>query len=284
MATPTRAQLEAEVWWGREVSTPELYWLEAELCARSRRKVTHAGGKGDIRHLNGGHRSLEWILKSRWCTNRTYTVQSGLSGEMLRWIGAFDWIPGEWGTAANRRAVADATKRLIAAMKRGELPGLLQVLGTVDGKTTGGYDNRTGDTLHPDSSHLDHIHLTFDRRKMRDLAMMVKIADLISGDEMHPDDADALIWRVEGLTAGREAVAGGKKKGEPIVANIRARELAERVAALEIGGIDLDALAVKITARLEPGVELTKEDVRTALRAELGATRFTPSEPDATTF
>lgn len=284
MATPTRAQLEAEVWWGREVSTPELYWLEAELCARQHKKITHAGGKGDIRHLSGGHRSVEWLLKSRWCTNRTYTVQSGLTAEQQRWIGAFDWIPGEWGTAANRKMVIAATAGIIAAMKLGELPGLVQVLGTLDGKTTAGYDNRSGDALHPDSSHLDHVHLTFDRRKMRDLAMMARLADLMMGDGMHPDDADALIWRVEGLCAGRETVAGGKRKGEPIVHNVRLRELGERMDRIETVGIDLDELAVKIVSRLNPGVELTRADVQAAVRAELGLTRLTPAEPDTTTF
>lgn len=277
MAGPTRTQLEAEVWWGREVSTPELYFLEAELCTRAGKPITRAGGKGDIRHLSGGHRSQEWLLNSIWCTNHTYTVQPGMTGEMLRWIGAYDWIPGEWGSAANRKAVAAATARIIAEMKLGLLPGLRQVLGTLDGVTPVGYDNVSGNTLHPDSSHLDHVHLTFDRKQMRNRAMMARLADLMIGSAMDPKDEDALKWRIEGLVNGREAVFEGIKKGEVIVPNVRMRELGERLALLESGGIDIDELAVKIADRIDPSTGITIDDVKTAVREQLGATRFTPA-------
>ena len=34
---PSYAQLEAEIWWGREIVTAELAWLGSELCRRTGR-------------------------------------------------------------------------------------------------------------------------------------------------------------------------------------------------------------------------------------------------------
>ncbi|MEO3742485.1 hypothetical protein [Plantactinospora sp. B5E13] len=66
---PTYAQLQAETWWGRELTTPELAWLGAELCRRTGRPRGAFGTKGDNNHLRGAHRSQEWILKSRYATS-----------------------------------------------------------------------------------------------------------------------------------------------------------------------------------------------------------------------
>ena len=114
---PTYAQLESERWWGREIVTAELDWLGDVLCSRLRRPRAAAGSKGDNEHLNGAHRSQEWILNSRWATSRTYTVQSGLNATQLRHISGFDMVPGEWGSAQNRRLMIEQTGRLLAAMR-----------------------------------------------------------------------------------------------------------------------------------------------------------------------
>lgn len=191
----TYAQLQTESWWNREVITPELDWLGDELCRRTGRPRAAAGSKGDNRHLNGSHRSQEWIKKSRWCTSRTYTVQSGLTAEQARHIAGFDFVPGEWGSSTNRKRMAQQTGRLIAAMKAGKLDGVLAVYGTTDGRTVTGWDNVRNRTVSSDSSHLDHWHLTIDRRRLRDRNLMERVVATVLALEDQPekqeDDVDA---------------------------------------------------------------------------------------------
>ena len=173
----------------REIVTDELRWCAGELCRRTGAPATNAGTKGNNCHLNGGHRSQEWIQHSRYCTNHSYTVQSGLSAEQLRHVAALDFVPLQWGTAANRARVAEQTQRLYQAAKTGQLDGITQVQGTLDGVTPFGYNVISGTTFQPDSSHLEHWHLTGDRRHMRDTALMRKIVDTalgtLGGDDMY---------------------------------------------------------------------------------------------------
>lgn len=180
----TLAQLQAESYWSREVVTPELDWLGDELCRRTGLPRTAAGAKGNTVHLRGGHRSQEWLLHSRWCTDRRYTVQSGLSADQLLHVGATDFVPGEWGTAANRALMREQTGRLITAARAGRLDGVREVLGTLDGKTVTGLDVTTGKRITADDSHLDHWHLTFDRRRCHDQALMRRIVSTALGDPM----------------------------------------------------------------------------------------------------
>jgi hypothetical protein len=177
------AELEAEPWWDREIVTSQLDWLGDELCWRTGQPRSSYGSKGNNSHLNGGHRSQEWIKNSEYCTNRTYTVQSGLSSEQLRHIAAADFVPGAWGTSNNRALMAEQTSRLFAAGRAGKLKGVTQIQGTLDGKVTAGINLPSGSTYRPDSSHLDHWHLTFDRRYMRDTALMQRILDVVLGGE-----------------------------------------------------------------------------------------------------
>lgn len=179
----TLAQLTAEPWWTREIVTLELDWLGDELVRRTGQPAVAFGAKGNVSHLRGGHRSQEWIINSDYCTSRTYTVQSGLTAEQLRHIAACDWTPGDWGTAANRALMVTITKRVLAALRAGQLVGVTEVIGTLDGKTVHA-ERANGTTFSADSSHLDHLHLTFDRRQLRNRALMERLADLITGDDM----------------------------------------------------------------------------------------------------
>jgi hypothetical protein len=185
---PTIVQLRAEPWWDREVITPELHWLGDELCRRTGAAASSIGTKGDVSHLNGGHRSQEWIVNSDWCTNKRYTVQSGLSAEQLRHVAALDRTPGAWGTSANRARMVLETGRLVAAGKAGKLPGVTQIQGTLDGKTTFGINLPSLITTVPSDSHLDHWHLTFDRRHLRDAALMQRIVDVVLAGPGGGDD------------------------------------------------------------------------------------------------
>jgi len=192
---PTLLQLQAEPWWDREIITPELDWLGDELCRRTGAPPWSIGTKGDENHLNGGHRSQEWIVQSDWCTNIHYTVQTGLSGEQPRHIAALDRTPLAWGTPANRAQMVVETQRLLDAARAGRLPGITQIQGTLDGKTTYGQNFPSLITTVPSDSHLDHWHLTFDRRYLRDAALMLRIADVVTGTRK---EIEMLMARVAG--------------------------------------------------------------------------------------
>lgn len=194
---PTYAQLQAEPWWGRETTTAEMDWLGDELCRRTGRPRAAAGVKGDNRHLRGSHRSQEWILNSRYCTNRTYTVQPGLTAVQQRHIAGFDFVPGEWGSAANRRLMAAQTGRLLAAMKAGRLDEVRELYGTVDGRTVTGWNNVENRPATSDDSHLEHWHLGIDRRHCANRSLMERILAIALGedDDMTPEQlASADIW------------------------------------------------------------------------------------------
>jgi hypothetical protein len=269
MTAPTEAQLRAEPYWDREINTPELLDMERRLCVGRGRKVTAAGGKGNLRHLAGGHRSQEWILRSQWCTNHTYTVQSGLSPEQARHIAAYDDIPGEWGTPANRAAVEAATERLIAEAKAGGLVGVIEILGVENGKLVRWLvvERRYGSA--PDSSHRDHVHLTFDRRSMRKAALFVRCSELLLGDEMEKTTIlsnertvnDTLVTTMARIPTDLANVSPALKRIEEALA--------------KVGAIDLDALATKIVDRLgDVSGGATSDEVRAAIRAELDGTEI----------
>jgi hypothetical protein len=261
---PTSAQLQAESWWGREVVTPELQWLGDQVCARTGRPRGAAGVKGDQYHLYGAHRSQEWIVNSRWCQNRSYTVQSGLTAEQKRHLAAFDFVPGTWGTAANRRLMREITTRLVAAGKAGRLDGVTEVIGTLDGQRVTGTRVPSGTTFGSDLSHLDHLHLTFDRRHLRNQKLMERILAIVLGEEeddvtLTDNQAYALhstYWRTAAIIANLSTVRVPKygDRAEVVETNQLAaltNTLLKAVAAVEAR----DKMAAASTAAL---LELVK--------------------------
>lgn len=194
----TYAQLEAEPWWGREIVTAELDWLGDELCRRTGRPRVAAGSKGDNLHLRGAHRSQEWILHSRWCTNRTYTVQAGLTKEQLRHIAGFDFTPG---SAAEMVAQC---QRLMVALKAGQIEEIREFYGNVDGdKVVDGWDNLTNRAATSDSSHLWHWHLSIDRTKLRDQKLMERITAIALGDPSSDHQEEDVLGLKRGDTGPR---------------------------------------------------------------------------------
>lgn len=190
----TRAQLEAEPEWGREIVTPELRWLGDQLCARTGRPRSAAGDRGNIGHLYGAHRSQEWIKSSVWCQNRSYTVQPSLSATQARHIAGFDFTPAAWGSDANRRAVTLLTRRLVDAGLSRRLAGIHEVIGTLNGRNPVGVDVPEGQTWPADASHLDHVHLTFDRRRLADRAVMERVLAVALGEDEDMELGDRVPW------------------------------------------------------------------------------------------
>lgn len=207
---PTLAQLEAESWWGREVITAELDWLGDEICRRTGRPRYAAGTKGDEYHLRGAHRSQEWIVNSAYCTNRTYTVQSGLTAEQLRHIAGFDFTPG------SGEAMLAQCQRIYAAVRSGTLEEVREFYGNVDGdQIVDGWNNIEDRIATSDSSHLWHWHLTIDRRRLTDRSVMQRILVTALGEdnEMLADERAWLheVWNLlrNGLRDATSQTASG---------------------------------------------------------------------------
>lgn len=233
---PTLAQLQAEPWWGREIVTPELDWLGHTICARTSRPRVAAGTKGDQYHLRGAHRSQEWILNSRYCTSRTYTVQSGLTGEQARHIAGFDFTPG------SATAMIAQSRRLYAAMRSGALEPVREFYGNVDGdRVVDGWNNVANRAATSDSSHLWHWHLTIDRRRLRDRALMERILAIALGedDDMAAED----VWTVP-------IVSPGLDLNEPAGEWLKQARLAARAASGDTAAMRpvLTQMAAEVTA------------------------------------
>lgn len=166
-----------ESWYRREIVTPELKWLGDELCQRTGRPADAAGDKGNEAHNSGSHRSQEWLKNSRFCDNRTYTVQSGLTADQARHIAGFDFTPG---SAAQ---MVEQCQRLYSALKAGQLEEVREFYGNVDGdEVVDGWNNLENRNASSDSSHLWHWHLSFDRRRMTDQALMERVVAIVMGD------------------------------------------------------------------------------------------------------
>lgn len=264
---PTLAQLQSEPYWSREIVTAELDWLGDELCRRTGRPRDAAGTKGDTHHLNGAHRSQEWILNSRWCTSRTYTVQSGLTATQLRHIAGFDFTPG---TVAQMIAQC---KRLMSAMKAGILEEVRELYGNVDGdKVVDGWDNLHNRAATSDSSHLWHWHLSIDRKHLTNKALMERIVAIALGEDIDVDTkeqiANSLQFGWATLTGQPAAVYPNEAPGSARVnvGNPLWGQLETTGAAVSEVAAKVDAGVAQILAR--PQVEAAPVDPA-ALKAVL---------------
>jgi len=257
----TYAQLESERWWGREVVTAELDWLGDTLCARLRRPRAAAGSKGDNAHLNGAHRSQEWILNSRFSTSRSYTVQSGLNATQVRHISGFDMVPGEWGSAQNRRLMIEQTGRLLAAMRAGRLDEVRELFGTVNGSTVTGWNNVTNSFASSDSSHLDHWHLSLDRRHCTNRPLMERIVAIALGEDEDMPTVDEIWGRQyrEYIDEDRDGVREPRTMADILLATHRAAVTAanpDRIVAGVLAGL----------SEMPNGVTVTDEQLERVVR------------------
>jgi hypothetical protein len=267
-----------DYWYRREIVTPELDECCDRIAAGLRIPRSNVGTKGDENHRRGHHRSQEWILNSPFCTNRTYTVQSGLTAEQARHIAAIDIVPGAWGTTDNRRKCAEITARVIAAMKLGQLDEVFEVYGAAsDLRTVTGYNNREDRAASSDSSHLDHPHLGIDRRKLRDRAFLRRLASIVIGDDMLLTDKLTLpadLMKAAGQTQTTATVEGAlaytlarSLLHDQALARIEAA-LAE-LKARPSADVDEAALAAELAPLLDSGA--SAEEIAAAVAARFAA-------------
>jgi hypothetical protein len=189
----TDRQLRAEPWWQREIVTPELDWFGSQLCAGLGVSRNHFGAKGDYAHLNGGHRSQEWVLNSRYCTSRTYAIEGGLTADQSRHIAAFDITPG---TRAQMLRISQNLDRVVRA---GRLEELVEWYGNTDGDSrVDGWNNIRDVVARSDASHLWHLHGRFGRRYLRDRSVMQRTLNALLHGTLPTPAADPVAARPNG--------------------------------------------------------------------------------------
>lgn len=191
---PTYLALENEgPWWNAEKMSPTMATLAVKLRTFFQVSASAIGAKGDNApgHMRGSHRSRNWILNSSYCTNRTYTV-SETPGN--RTGGDGDWLAGMDITVPSAQLIP-MCQRLDAAVRSGRLEKITEWYGNDDGDSqVDGYNNIRNVVATSDSSHLWHLHITFDRgRAGEDHSDLYEI---LTGEDMTPEQAQQLkdIW------------------------------------------------------------------------------------------
>ncbi len=281
---PTAAQLHAESFWQREKITPELAECCDAIAAGLGIPRGDVGTKGDENHFKGHHRSQEWLLNSRFCTNRTYTVQHGLTAEQARHVAAIDIVPGEWGTTGNRRRTAVITARLVTAMEAGELDEVLEVYGAAaDLETVTGWNNRENRRATANDSHLDHVHLGIDRRKLRDRAFLQRLASIVMGDGMSAKAESEVhaLWQgtyFGGNSCGRKVPFQGASSNALVAKADYTVQLLETILSAVKGEADTAAILARIDQRAS---ELRAGLVADILAALPPDRRASPAELEA---
>lgn len=173
-SVPTYAQLQAEPWYNQELVTPEYANLHTRLRAALGLPAVNVGSKGDNQHLNGGHRSQAWIENSRYCTNRTYATEPGLTAEEKRWLSASDI------TAKSRAHMLTISRNIDRATRSGQLEEVVEWFGNTDDDTrVDGWNNILNTVATSDSSHLWHLHMRLKRKVLRDAAVMDRVFNAI---------------------------------------------------------------------------------------------------------
>jgi hypothetical protein len=156
----TYAQLQQETWWWDEFQPDALVALCRRLRAHYDLPADAVGSKGNNRHLQGYHRSRNWIKNSTFCTNRTYSV-SRTPGD--RDGGDKDWICAV-DISLPPAQLLPTCKRLDTAVRAGHLEKITEWYGNTNGdERVDGYDNIANMIAASDPSHFTHLHLSFDR-------------------------------------------------------------------------------------------------------------------------
>lgn len=279
---PTYSQLQAESWWNQEIITDELKWLGGELRTSLGVGADAIGTKGNNVHLNGSHRSQDWITNSRYCTNRSYTVQSALTALQRRYIAALDVTPK---SNADMLAIS---QRIDRATRAGELEEVIAWYGnTNNDQRVDGWDNIRNAVASSDSSHLWHLHIGFDRRVLTDMNVMRRVLAVLTGgdDDMTPAE-QGLLANAErfatALATGMDPIQVPAPWGNPLVKSVPNPivRLEKKLDELTGGGVDPAAVAALVVEQLGPLLP-TLDDIRKIAkeeaRAALDAARLTVS-------
>jgi hypothetical protein len=191
---PSRLQLEQEQVWLDQFVPPNMTDLLIKpLRIHFGLGPNEVGAPGDENHLRGRHRSRNWDLTSRWCTDPSYGTQDARDrrgdGDWYRALDVGISGPTLWA----------ACHRVDALVRAGHLPGLAEWFGTFDGRTVVGWYQ--GHESSSDASHLTHGHFGLWTEFANDPATLrLLLAAITGGDDMPLTPADAKL--VAGTTLG----------------------------------------------------------------------------------
>lgn len=121
---PSIEELFSERVWNDQIVPRNLGMLSRRLRDHYNASVSQIGTIGDARHLRGYHRSRAWILQSKHCTSRTYSVSETIGnrhGGNDNWVSGIDLVLGR----ATSRTIYE---RLQHAKRLGRLPQIRQIL------------------------------------------------------------------------------------------------------------------------------------------------------------
>lgn len=296
---PSYAELELEPEWQDEYEPAQLQTLGNRI--ESFFPGVQVWIRGDNEHLRGYHRSRRWIKNSMYCTNRTYSV-SRTTGD----AGGGD---SNWACAMDIGNIDQATlhlicQRLDTACRAGKLEKITEWYGNLGGNSVvDGWDNISNIPATSDSSHLYHLHMSFDRGRANDDHN--DIFEILTGGAMTQGDHNIRyitqngIFGVEhpsahipaenGFTGGvwpnrfaevLKALMEGRDASLPAFANLPAAvwtngtaaaldEIRDLVSDLSLEPIDIPALVAQLVPALTAALDPV---IRTIVREEIDKT------------
>jgi hypothetical protein len=202
------------------------------------------GSAGDNNHLYGRHRSYNWDVLSRFCTDRAYgTTDSRDQGGDRNWYRAVD-------VGITGQQLFDASHRMDALARSGECPGLAEWFGTFDGVNVVGWFQ--GQPASSDSSHLLHLHAGVWNQYANDAATMQQIYGAITGTGGSPQKGKDMYviraWQTGGTYSTNGTTYYHLSSGDLVAAALRIAGQTEPIpidaGELPAFGVDIESLPV----------------------------------------
>lgn len=240
----------SESWWGREVNPPTLVALGAKLRTHYKLTAGAIGIKGNTAHTQGYHRSANWVRNSAYCTHHTYSV--------VETPGNRNPHDGDWCCALDVTLPHDdliaACKRLDEAVRAGRLEKVTEWYGNDDGDNrVDGYDNIRNTVASSDSSHLWHLHMSFDRGRVDE--DHTDVFEILTGAEMDAKETGVAVWETDGVvkrqSAMHGAAAGTHVQGKSLVIRVFDEVATRREDGTSPPAGTLAAHVLELTAKVD---------------------------------
>ena len=198
----TKQQLHAEKMWHEEIVPPALQRLADAVRLHFRLPGGHIGIKGNEEHLYGGHRSEDWIRRSKFSKHGSEdrTINGQYGGGNRHWLAALDV------TFHSTAQLIEVCNRFAPAVRAGKCPTVTRWYGNLGDdpitkkQKVDGFDTVTRQVVRGDDSHLTHLHIEFARAPANDDHSGVFAA--LTGDlmdpkahDIHPDLANHQVFR-----------------------------------------------------------------------------------------